>query len=371
MMKKKIGGKKNKVGKRAVFLIVMGGVFFLAAANLTALKVFFLILGVVVAVALADLWKTKKIRVVIKGPESGEKNQPLAIQINIMNEGFLPLEGLIATIRTENKITKEVNRQQWNLFLGGKAEKENTFYLEEKHCGCLIVAVETIKITGFLGWGTKEVTARGMENPWTISIGPQILEIPMEQNQWSTYDPESQRYSEIKPGDDPSEPFGIREYGPGDSVKQIHWKLLAKTGTAMIRQPGFPIEEDILLLGDKSLPPGAPFVGEKKAEETELFLSLSHSLIQKGIIHHMGWYDYERHQLKLEKISSEEALWKVAHWILAAPYQEDNYSTVYHLLESLEGKTFAQYIYVSREKRDLERLKPYGQVHTYNPKDVL
>ena len=43
---------------------------------------------------------------------------------------------------------------------------------------------------------------------------------------------ESDSYSTIKGGDDPSEVFAIREYREGDRLQRIHWKLSYETKSA-------------------------------------------------------------------------------------------------------------------------------------------
>lgn len=52
---------------------------------------------------------------------------------------------------------------------------------------------------------------------------------------------EAPAYSARRAGTDPSETFQIREYVPGDPIRQIHWKLSQKTGRLLIRELGLPV----------------------------------------------------------------------------------------------------------------------------------
>ena len=54
-----------------------------------------------------------------------------------------------------------------------------------------------------------------------------------------------------RPGDDPSEPFGLREYQADDRLS-IHWKLSEKTDALMVRQLGLPVDDTLLLVLDNS-----------------------------------------------------------------------------------------------------------------------
>lgn len=64
------------------------------------------------------------------------------------------------------------------------------------------------------------------------------------------FDMESFRYSGNRPGDDPGETYDIREYQPGDSIRQIHWKLSGKLDDIMIREKSFPVDDTVLILAE-------------------------------------------------------------------------------------------------------------------------
>ena len=53
-----------------------------------------------------------------------------------------------------------------------------------------------------------------------------------------------------KPGGGYSEQHELREYRPGDNLNQIHWKLSAKTGDLIIREPMEPMNTRMLLTLD-------------------------------------------------------------------------------------------------------------------------
>ncbi len=65
---------------------------------------------------------------------------------------------------------------------------------------------------------------------------------------------DSDEYSMRKAGYDPSETFAIREYQPGDRIRQIHWKLTEKFDSLMVRDYGLPIQNTVLLLLETGSP---------------------------------------------------------------------------------------------------------------------
>lgn len=56
-------------------------------------------------------------------------------------------------------------------------------------------------------------------------------------------------YSDEKAGDDPTEIFAIREYAPGDKIRNIHWKLSTKIDKIMVKDYGLPLyEKDVVVI---------------------------------------------------------------------------------------------------------------------------
>ena len=122
---------------------------------------------------------------------------------------------------------------------------------------------------------------------------------------------DSEEYSDVKPGFDPSETFGIREYRPGDSIKTIHWKLSQKSGDTMVRELSLPVEHEVLLRYEN------PAVHETAPAAihgmTTALLSLSAALFEQGIIHDLGWRE------ALWQIDSEDARLAAMDALLSLP----------------------------------------------------
>ena len=122
---------------------------------------------------------------------------------------------------------------------------------------------------------------------------------------------DSEEYSAVKPGFDPSETFGIREYRPGDSIKTIHWKLSQKSGDTMIRELSLPVEHQVF---GQTAP-------ETIHSMTTLLLSLSSVLAEQGIVHDLGWRD------ALWQIDSEDARLAAMDALLSLPPETESAQT--------------------------------------------
>lgn len=102
------------------------------------------------------------------------------------------------------------------------------------HCGKLACHIEKVEVSDYLGLfrfrlGTN-VTAK-----LTVRPGKTVVtQLPQLQRQLaSAWMP--------KPGGGYAENHEVRLYRPGDNLNQIHWKLSAKTGKLMIREPMIPM----------------------------------------------------------------------------------------------------------------------------------
>lgn len=117
-------------------------------------------------------------------------------------------------------------------------EPERGFSTE--HCGGYRARVEKAKICDYLGLfafrarKTKEQTilVRPREMPVSDLLDPQRLEL----GSWVP-----------KPGGGFSENHEHRLYRPGDSLNQLHWKLSAKVGDLILREPMEPVRGAVLL----------------------------------------------------------------------------------------------------------------------------
>lgn len=129
-------------------------------------------------------------------------------------------------------ITKPITGEKWILSPGDK--------LPTGHCGGLIATLYKPRIYDYLGlfqFRIKKVY------DCTIFVWPQTkpMDVPPDLTQYLA------RSWRPKPGGGYAENHEIRQYNPGDNLNQIHWKLSAKVGSLMLREPMEP-ERGLMLL---------------------------------------------------------------------------------------------------------------------------
>ena len=123
-------------------------------------------------------------------------------------------------------------------------------------------------------------------------IAPNIFPMETQIAYGESTNMDSDEYSMKKAGYDPSETFAIREYQPGDRIRQIHWKLTEKFDNLMVRDYGLPIQNTILLLLETGYAQDKPDPDCMDAL-AEALLSVSQELASQQVVHSIGWQNHE------------------------------------------------------------------------------
>lgn len=151
--------------------------------------------------------------------------------------------------------------------------KEGKLFPTE-HCGEILCKLEKAKVYDYLGLFWLRIQRKTV-TPLTVRPIP----VPMQ------YVPDLERFMASswrpKPGGGFSENHEMRQYAPGDKLNQVHWKLTAKTGEVIVREPMEPEKNRVLVELELC---GTPEQLDRKFGQ---MLWLSDHLLQKGIRHEL------------------------------------------------------------------------------------
>ena len=81
-----------------------------------------------------------------------------------------------------------------------------------------------------------------------VVVLPNIFQTAIGLRDRNIPDAGGERYSPTKPGPDPTEFFGLRDYRPGDKLNRVDWKLSDKAGALLVREGSLPVAKRALLL---------------------------------------------------------------------------------------------------------------------------
>ena len=103
-------------------------------------------------------------------------------------------------------------------------------------------------------------------------------------------------------GEDRSEVYQLREYRPGDDIRQIHWKLSSKLDELILKEASQPESRSLLVFWDKRTG-GTP---QQMDALAEVVSSAGMALLQSGVPYTLCWTD--RDDLQTQDISEENQL---------------------------------------------------------------
>lgn len=204
-----------------------------------------------------------------------------------------------------------------------KCKVPNTVKVESQFCGKVQVYLKKVIVSDIFGVLRLKVE-NTLEPKYVALMIPEIYQIDCSQQLVKLMDVDGITYSETVAGSDPSETFEIREYKPGDRVKGIHWKLSNKLDQIMYKESSFPLKNSMLILMETSFNQNGDILKRTSNDVVTSTISLSESLLDMGINHHIGWMNYEENRFILHQINTSDNLIGVIGFILGTPFVSGN-----------------------------------------------
>lgn len=232
---------------------------------------------------LIDLRIRKKTAFFLSVPTTAEKGQAISVSLTAENRSRLLPGECTAHLKLENLLTEETQTLEIAVNPLPRQRCERTFSFSSPHCGTLLISAVAPRITDWLGIFSMKagapLKAKCTVLPDTFAMEPQtaLLQIP---------NAESEDFSPLIPGNDPTEIFDLREYTPGDDIRRIHYKLSAKTDQLIVRRFSLPVNRTVLLYWHRAA--GHPSPAETDAA-AECIVSLGQALRGAEQKFSLGW----------------------------------------------------------------------------------
>lgn len=148
-----------------------------------------------------------------------------------------------ATVTVSSKLPMPPHRAKirvTNVMTAERRTLRSGVKLPTEHCGKWQVQLHRPAVCDYLGLFCKRIRNTAVQ---TVYVLPRPVEIKIP--------PELSKHLQprwrAKPGGGFAENYEIREFHPGDSLNKIHWKLSAKVGDLMLREPMEP-QRGLMLL---------------------------------------------------------------------------------------------------------------------------
>ena len=188
-----------------------------------------------------------------------------------------------------------------------RKQKDGTPLLAE-HCGCIKIELRKPWKYDYLGLFRWRLCRRFTQEVLVLPKPVPVEDLPsLKRYLAARWKP--------KPGGGFAENYELRLYRPGDNLRQIHWKLAAKTGKLISREPSVPIRGKMALTMILS---GQP---NELDEKLGKLLYVSQSLLQQELSHELHCLTGEG--MKVYAISDAQTLKAAMAELLRAEVSAD------------------------------------------------
>jgi uncharacterized protein (DUF58 family) len=247
-----------------------------------------------------------------------KKGDVVPISIQIDNPTVFPVSRIKLYLTYKNSYSTQKYKKNYMVCVDANTKTSVICNLYSEYAGNLEVSLNYIRIYDYLKLFSLR---RKKKTQLTVAVLPVYYELP--QNLLTSIHTgivESDYYSAVKSGDDPSEVFTIREYREGDRQQRIHWKLSRKQNQLMIKEFSEPLNCSVLLFVDLCVPVD---INRMIFMDSilECALSLSYSLLMAGQMHYFSWYDEKHGACTRIRVSQEKDLFEAVDGLLhVMPY---------------------------------------------------
>lgn len=285
----------------AAAMVSLFSIYFCTASFLAVYMMAFLVVLPLITWAM-NFYIRKYVSISLRLPATGAKNKEATAEVFLKNDSSLPLARAYIQLNAENTLTGEKMTDIITLSSAQHSEVKGEFILSSDKCGYVNVWVEKVLLTDIFGFIPikADITSEGK-----MSVLPDTFDMNISLSVSYISRMDEDTYSPDKSGNDFSETFQIREYIPGDSLKQIHWKLSDKLDKLVVREASLPVSRSLLVFWDKNASQNTADEMDAMAEVTT---SLCQALCDEGILFTLGWTD--KTENTFEEITHTEDLFK-------------------------------------------------------------
>mgnify|MGYP000484168290 CR=1 FL=1 len=287
-----------------------------------------------------NLYAAKKLKLTVRLPVNLRKGEGGTAELTVQNPTVFPICQISCRVRLENQLNEETQIVNVSGGIWPKGRRTMKISLQSPWCGRVRLNVESARLYDCFGLiGVKtQLDAHGacVVQPdtflQTLVISPAAAHID-----------DTEDYSNERPGYDLSEMFQIRDYVPGDSQRQVHWKLSHKYGKLIVKDPSLPITRSAALFWERT--EESP-TSTRTDAEAEIVVSLCRNLLAQSVQFTLCWN--ENGQLIRHLVRDLDELIALLPRLLTAK-AEPGLSGAQLLLQATPAGAYSHLIYISGE----------------------
>lgn len=173
------------------------------------------------------------------------QNKECPLILRIKNDSIFTVSSLKIKISYSNALEGTKSYVLINTPAHFKNTDEICLKLSSEYCGRIDACIEKIRIYDLFRLFSMKLKPEKKEASFYVM--PSITATEPSVINYSNPLSESPSYSKHRPGDDPSEIFGLHEYVPGDRISKVHWKVSAKEDKLIVKDYSLPLGNNVAI----------------------------------------------------------------------------------------------------------------------------
>lgn len=345
----------KKVRNAISYLLVMAGfgVTFAVFPNyfFGLLLVFWVVLGIYDLIALHSL--VKKLVINLKLPkEAIVKKNPAGIFVEVWNPTVFFSAEVTLKLKICNEFYGETTQAFFRIPVYGKEKEKISLPTEFQTCGKIRIVLEEVKVLGILGIvEVKQKQTRKKEDVFYIYPEHMDWQKRFEKQQGFSARIHHKNKETIQKGNDFAEVSDIREYIPGDRMRDIHWKLSAKKEMLMVKEHvnRSDTRQAILVeIAESSIEEGHGAIEEM----LELLTGVMKSFLRQEMGITLFWWNEKKQEICLKEVQNIHDISKAMELLLEARVYRENLflETMWKSKNVLEES----YVWIGKNENTLE-----------------
>ncbi|MCM1046234.1 MAG: DUF58 domain-containing protein [Candidatus Gastranaerophilales bacterium] len=236
--------------------------------------------------------------------EGTQRGEALSCELRVDNRGKLPVWFWDARVCWEQDGKK--SKRKLSGHVKGEGQERSEFAISAEHCGFVTLTLQKLIVWDYMKLSGRRVKRKGRENVCRIPVFPprHVLQVESASEESVRKLGSSQTPLPLV-GTDIREVQQYREYQEGDSVKNIHWKLSARSEELWVKEFSRSDERRVALFLDL-IEENAQSADERDAFYEVLFALLLGLLEQYDRVH-LFWYDWRGKAMAASQITGEAA----------------------------------------------------------------
>ena len=299
------------------------------------------------------LWAAKRLRLSAQMPVNLRKGADGTLTLTVQNPTALPLCLVSCCVRLENQLTGETQTIDLSCGVWPRRTRSVPASFASEHSGRIRLTVGSVRLYDCFGLigvrASTDAHAAAVVQPNTFPICLALTPV-------SARVEEAEDYSTERPGADLTEIFQLRDYLPGDSPRQVHWKLSQKYGKLIVKDPSLPITRSAALLWERTEQHPTP---DRTDAEAEILVSLCQALLAQSVQFTLLWNEDGR--LLRHLVRDLDGLIALLPRLLTAK-AGGGPTAAQLLLQTVPDGAFSHLVYLSGEASAPERLAALGHL---------